>query len=236
MLETTQPFGGDHNPDTGESPVIRSVERALRLLIVAVEATDGIGLVDASRAVQLAPSTVTRILRTLEASGFVQRRDDGNYEAGAEIIRLGALHSAESPLHRIAQPYLDQLAASTGESSYLAVPLDNHWATYVRMAPSSHAVRHVSWLGRRIPLDGSAVGAALEGRVGADGAALVHAGVEPGTTAIAVPVHAGSSASIITAAINVVGPSYRIDAVAASFITREALATVAALEQAIRGR
>ncbi len=245
MTETTQPFGGEHDPgpdpDPGASPAIRSVERALRLLVVAAEAADGIGLVDASRAVQLAPSTVTRILRTLEASGFVQRRDDGNYEAGAEIIRLGALHSAESPLHRIAQPYLDQLALSTGESSYLAVPLDNHWATYVRMAPSSHAVRHVSWLGRRIPLDGSAVGAALAGRVGADGAAVVHAGVEPGTTAIAVPVHAGSSSATITSAaitsaINVVGPSYRIDADAAALIARHARATAAAIEQAIRGR
>ncbi len=168
-----------------DESTIRSVERALRLLVVAAESNEGIGLVDASRAVQLAPSTVTRMLRTLESSGFVQRRDDGNYVAGAELIRLGALHSSESPMHRLAQPHLDQLADITGESCYLAVPLDRDWATYVRMAPSGQAVRHVSWLGRRIPRAGSAVGAALDGRLGASGAAIVHAGVEADTTAVA---------------------------------------------------
>ena len=71
-----------------DESTIRSVERALRLLVVAAESDNGIGLVDASRAVQLAPSTVTRMLRTLESSGFVRRRDDGNYVAGAEVIRL----------------------------------------------------------------------------------------------------------------------------------------------------
>lgn len=217
-----------------EEPTIRSVERALRLLVVAAESDEGIGLVEASRAVQLAPSTVTRMLRTLESSGFVQRRDDGNYVAGAELIRLGALHSSESPIHRLAQPYLDGLASTTGESCYLAVPLDHDFATYVRMSQSSRAVRHVSWLGRRIPRSGSAVGAALDGRVGASGAAVVHAGVEPDTTAIAVPIR--SNGSIIIGAINVVGPSFRMNKSAQFKIARAAGAAATALQLAVQVR
>jgi IclR family transcriptional regulator, acetate operon repressor len=57
-------------------PTIRSVERALRLITAAVEAPDGIGLIEAARLTELAPSTATRILRTLEAARFVARRDD----------------------------------------------------------------------------------------------------------------------------------------------------------------
>ena len=223
-------------PDVGaerDDSTIRSVERALRLLVVAAESDDGIGLVDASRAVQLAPSTVTRMLRTLEASGFVQRRDDGNYVAGAELIRLGALHSSESPMYRLAQPHLDQLAATTGESCYLAVPLDRDWATYVRMSPSKHAVRHVSWLGRRIPRAGSAVGAALDGRLGADGAAIVHAGVEADTTAIAVPIRSNGD---IVGAINVVGPSFRMNRSAQHEIAAAAVAVATALQRAVKVR
>ena len=200
------------------------------MLVVAAESDDGIGLVDASRAVHLAPSTVTRMLRTLEASGFVQRRDDGNYVAGAELIRLGALHSSESPMHRMAQSHLDQLAATTGESCYLAVPLDGDWATYVRMSPSIHAVRHVSWLGRRIPRAGSAVGHALDGHLGADGAALVHAGVEADTTAIAVPIRSNGD---IVAAINVVGPSFRMNRSAQHEIAAAAVAVAIALQRAV---
>jgi urocanate hydratase len=168
------------------------------------------------------------MLRTLEASGFVRRRGDGNYEAGSEIIRLGALHSTESALQRVAQPYLDELETRTGESCYLAVPLDDLWATYVRMAPSTRDVRHVSWLGRRLPREGSAVGAALAGRLGASGAAIVRAGVEADTVAVAVPIR---SDGVITAAINVVGPSFRIDAAAELEIANAALQCAAAIEQ-----
>ena len=216
-----------------DESTIRSVERALRLLVVAAESSEGIGLVDASRAVQLAPSTVTRMLRTLESSGFVQRRDDGNYVAGAELIRLGALHSSESPMHRLAQPHLDQLAEITGESCYLAVPLDREWATYVRMAPSSQAVRHVSWLGRRIPRAGSAVGAALEGRIGGNGAAIVHAGVEADTTAVAVPIRSNGA---IVGAISVVGPSFRMNRAAQHDIAAAAVAVASALQVAVQVR
>ena len=216
-----------------DESIIRSVERALRLLVVAAESNEGIGLVDASRAVQLAPSTVTRMLRTLESSGFVQRRDDGNYAAGGELIRLGALHSSEAPMNRLAQPHLDRLATSTGESCYLAVALDHDSATYVRMAASSHAVRHVGWLGRRIPRDGSAVGAALDGRVGSTGAAIVHAGVEADTTAIAVPIRSNGT---IVAAINVVGPSFRMNRAAQHDIANAAVAVAAALELAAQVR
>lgn len=230
-METAQVASG--TPAERDDSTIRSVERALRLLVVAAESHEGIGLVDASRAVQLAPSTVTRMLRTLESSGFVQRRDNGNYVAGAELIRLGALHSAESPLHRLAQPSLDQLAGTTGESCYLAIPLDREWATYVRMSPSSRAVRHVGWLGRRLPRAGSAVGAALDGRVGIDGAAIVHAGVEPDTTAIAVPIR--SNAEII-GAINVVGPTFRMSQVVQHDIAVAAVAAAAALQLAVQAR
>jgi IclR family transcriptional regulator, acetate operon repressor len=220
----------DTQSDESE-PTIRSVERALRLITAAVEAPDGIGLIEAARLTDLAPSTATRILRTLEAARFVSRRDDGAYVAGIELIRLGALQASESPLLSAAQPHLDRLAVATGESCYLAITIDRTNATYVRMAESSRAVRHVSWLGRRIPRATSAVGAALVGTVNAKGVAIVNDGVEPDTTALAIPVRDGDT---IVAAINVVGPSFRMAKQAQQPII-DALRTAAeALQSAIR--
>ena len=205
------------------------MERALRLVTVTAEASNGIGLADASRAADLAPSTATRILRTLEATGFVTRRDDGTYAAGAELIRLGAIHAAESPMLSAAQAHLDDLAATTGESCYLAIPIDDEWATYVRMAQSPHSVRHVSWLGRRIPRASSAVGAALAGRVNDAGVAMVIDGVESGTTAVATPLrHRGA----IVAAINVVGPSFRMTVASRRAIVRATVVVGRSLESA----
>jgi IclR family transcriptional regulator, acetate operon repressor len=211
-----------------DEPGIRSIERALRLIAVAAESPDGIGLADASRAADLAPSTATRILRTLEASGFVARRPDGGYVAGGELIRLGALHIAESPLYMAAQARLDAMAAETGESCYLAVPVDDEWATYVRMAPSSRAVRHVSWLGRRIPRATSATGAALSGNLGSSRVAVVAGGVEPDTTAVAAPVY---DRGRIVAAVNIVAPSFRMSPSTIDDITNVAVAAASALSR-----
>ena len=208
---------------------IRSVERALRLITAAAEAPDGIGLVDAARLTDLAPSTATRILRTLEAARFVARREDGAYVAGIELVRLGALQASESPLLGAAQRHLDVLAAVTGESCYLAIAVDQTWATYVRMTQSSRSVRHVSWLGRRIPLATSAVGAALAGTLDARGVAVVKDGVEPGTTAIAIPIRDRHN---IVAAINVVGPSFRMAKVVHQSIIDAAHTAAEALQSA----
>jgi IclR family transcriptional regulator, acetate operon repressor len=214
-----------------DEPGIRSVERALRLIAVAAESPAGIGLADASRAVDLAPSTATRILRTLEASGFVARRPDGGYVAGGELIRLGALHTAESPLFMAAQAQLDALAAETGESCYLAVPVDDEWATYVRMAQSNRAVRHVSWLGRRIPRATSATGTALTGNVGSSKVAVVTGGVEPDTIAVAAPVH---DSGRIVAAVTIVGPIFRMSPSTIDHIAEVAVAAASALSRAGR--
>lgn len=216
-------------PEPGE-PTIRSVERALRLITAAVEAPDGIGLIEAARLTSLAPSTATRILRTLEEARFLARRADGAYVAGLALIRLGALHASESPLLNAAQPHLDALTAATGESCYLAIAVDQTWATYVRMAQSTRSIRHVSWLGRRIPLASSATGAALRGTINAAGVAIVHAGVEPDTTAIALPIRDRHG---IVAAINVVGPSFRMTTAAQQPIIEAAHVAADAIQSAI---
>lgn len=190
-------------------------------------------MLEASREVALAPSTTSRILRTLESCGFAERRSDGTYVAGVELAKLAALHVTADPLERVVQPLLDELAALTGESSYLAVPVDDVVAVYARQAPSPHAVRHVSWLGRTLPREGTALGAALAGRVDGRGVAVVDGGVEAGTTAIAVPVRRGDE---IIGAINVVGPSFRVDAAAQLTIGSAALSAAQRIEAVLGAR
>ncbi len=216
-------------PAVGESTT-RSVERALRLITAAAEAPDGIGLIEAARLTELAPSTVTRIMRTLQDARFVTRRDDGSYVAGIELIRLAALQGSESPLLNAAQPHLDELSRTTGESCYLAMAVDHEWATYVRMAQSLRSVRHVSWLGRRIPRSTSAVGKALAGDVNTRGVAVVKHGVEPDTTAIAIPIW---NAATIVAAINVVGPAFRMTKAVQNTVTTALSVTAAEVQSAI---
>ncbi len=104
------------------------------------------------------------------------------------------------------------------------MPLDATSAAYVRMTPSPRAVRHVSWLGKVIPRRGTAVGAAFRGLVGDGGCAVVEGGLEPDTTAVAAPITVDGA---VAAVINVVGPTFRVDARAVAAAAAEAAAALA---------
>jgi IclR family transcriptional regulator, KDG regulon repressor len=68
-------------------------------------------------------------------------------------------------------------------------------------------VQTATWIGRTIPRDRTALGAALRGRVGSDGYVARHGAVEPDVTSIAAPVY-GPGGTVV-AAISVLAPSYR---------------------------
>jgi IclR family acetate operon transcriptional repressor len=95
---------------------------------------------------------------------------------------------------------------------------------YLAMREGTHSVRHASWVGRSIPLAGTAVGAVLTGSP-AEGFVVVRDGVEADVTAIAAPVSPGGRA---VAALSVVVPSYRITEAEAhrigALVAREAAA------------
>jgi urocanate hydratase len=76
------------------------------------------------------------------------------------------------------------------------------------MVEGTHSIRHASWVGRTLPLERSAAGAVLLGRVPDRGYVTLRSGVEPDVTAIAAPVRRPGG---IAAALSIVGPNYRID-------------------------
>jgi len=187
-----------------ETPT-RTVDRALSLLGTVCD-SGPISLADAARAADLSASTALRLLRTLEAQEFVRRVPDGRYAAGARIVQLGALALSNDSLVSLAEPALARIVAETGESCYLAIRGAGDTALYIAIVEGTHSVRHASWVGRSIPLHGSAAGAVLEGETGDAGYIVVTQGVEDDVTAIAAPVVVGGR---VVASLSVVVPSYR---------------------------
>ncbi len=191
----------------------RAVERALDLL-AEVCAGGSVSLTDAARQTGLAPSTALRLLRTLEASAFVGRGTDGTYRPGARLVQLGALAFGRQSLVALAEPSLRRIVAECGESTYLSIPGPGDTALYVGMVEGTFAVRHTSWVGRTVPLEGTALGMAMSGEVGPEGFATQRSAVEPDVTAIAAPIRRPGprpGRSTVAAVISVVGPAYRID-------------------------
>jgi IclR family transcriptional regulator, acetate operon repressor len=189
-------------------PSTRTVERALALLATICE-RGGANLADSARDCNLAPSTALRLLRTLETTGFVSREEFGTYRPGSRIIQLGAQALSNESLVDLARPVMEKLVAETGESAYLSVEGHRATALYISIVEGTHSVRHASWVGRTVPLDTSAAGHALRGRVPDEGYVVVEHGVETDVTAIACPVY---SEARIVAALSLVVPSYRLTA------------------------
>lgn len=184
----------------------RTVERALSLLANVCE-TGSTTLADASRAVDLAPSTALRLLRTLESSGFVRRDDEGSYRAGSRLMQLGARALGHESLIDVCHEEMVGLEEATGESVYLSVEGHAATALYISIVEGSHSVRHSNWVGRTIPLEGSAAGLVLRGETPPEGFVVVERGIERDVTAIASPIAAGER---IVAVISILVPSYRM--------------------------
>ncbi len=185
----------------------RTVERALDLL-AEVCLNPSVSLTECARRVGLPPSTALRLLRTLESTHFVARDAGGAFRPGVRVLQLGATALSRQSLVDLAQPSLARIVERTGESTYLVVRGPRDTALYLAMAEGTHAVRHTSWVGRAIELADLAVGAALAGDVPDAGYIAQRDRIEPDVTAIAAPVRRPGG---IIAAVNLLGPTYRID-------------------------
>jgi urocanate hydratase len=186
----------------------RTVDRALSLL-VEVASSDGVGLVELARRVDLSPATALRLLRTLEAANFVTRNADGAYFGAGRLVEIAVTFMSRNPLYRAADPHLEALRDEFDESAYLGVPGPQDSVLYARLAECDRTIRHQAWLGKTVPLHGTAIGSALLGEVDPEvGYVVLKRTVEDEVTAIAATVRWGDGG--IAAAISIVGPSYRI--------------------------
>lgn len=184
----------------------RTVERALSLIAVVCD-RGSTTLAESARLVNLSPSTALRLLRTLEGAGFVRKDADGGYHPGSRVVQLGTQALSNESLVDYCRAEMLNLVERTGESAYLSVEGHGATALYLAITEGTHSVRHTSWVGRSIPLDGSAAGAALTGQTPAEGFITVERGVESDVTAIAAPVRSGART---VAALSLVVPSYRM--------------------------
>ena len=128
---------------------VQSVERVLDLLEIMVDLGGSAALSDLASRSGLPLPTIHRLLRTLLAKG---------YALGPRLIHLG--EAAESQLGSNAKSELTWLVSETEETSNMAV-LDGDYVLYVAQAPSPHAMRMFTEVGRRARTHSTGVGKAI---------------------------------------------------------------------------
>lgn len=137
---------------------VQSVARVFELLEILADAAGDVTISDLAARSGLPLPTIHRLLRTMVTRGYARQLPSRRYALGARLIRLG--EQAQSQLGAVARPELLQLAQSLGETANLAA-LDRDAAVYVAQAPSRHAMRMFTEVGRRVDLHDTGVGKAI---------------------------------------------------------------------------
>ncbi|MBS1890716.1 MAG: helix-turn-helix domain-containing protein [Actinobacteria bacterium] len=158
--------------------------------------------------------SVERALEALVEEGAADARADGSYVLGTRVPMLAMQSSLLDQVREAARPVLATLRERTGETANLLVRERRH-AVYVEQ-DRRQTLRRVDWVGRRIPLDGSASGKALSGH---DAIAVVRDAVEPGVTAVAGCV-TGDAEDAPNVALSLTAPSWRLDDAAIGQVER----------------
>lgn len=106
-------------------------------------------------------ATLYRLIQTLVHQGMLSFDSDRQtYALGVRLVRLAHAAWATSSLAPIARPYLDELAAETGETIHLA-QLDNGQVLYVDKRNSAKPVEMFAQAGKVGPAYCTGVGKAM---------------------------------------------------------------------------
>ncbi len=151
----------------------------------------------------LSSEMVAHILTALAGFGLVVPCSDGTYALGRRLLGLASRVGWVESLQLAARPSLTRLRDESGETSSLLLE-DSGQALYLDQVESRHELRCRGWVGRRVPLEGTSVGAAF-----ADPSRphIVADAVEAGITAIACAV----SGIEPLVGVSIIGPSWRLE-------------------------
>lgn len=138
-----------------------TLQRGLMILDAFLAARGELGVNEIARQVKVHKSTVSRLCATLEQAGYLDRNEQsGKFRLGPRIYQLAGIPLATLDLQRAARPVLLELVEACGETAHLAI-LDGHEAVTIAVVDGRHSVRMEARIGRRAPLNASALGKAL---------------------------------------------------------------------------
>jgi IclR family acetate operon transcriptional repressor len=158
LIEPKSHADNDADPRDGG---VQSVDRALLIIETLAEDDEGYRLTDLAVRTGLSPSTVHRLLTTLEKRRFVQfDRGESMWHIGAQSFAVGSTFVRRRNFATQALPYLRKLRDQTRETANLAVVDDGAMVVLTRVE-SREIMRSVTKVGGRVPMVASGLGKAL---------------------------------------------------------------------------
>jgi DNA-binding IclR family transcriptional regulator len=100
---------------TGDAIILRGPMRALSIFDCFLVARESLPLGFIATRIGLAKSTTSRLVRTLEALGYLVQLEDDRYMLSDKFLDLAGLVHSTRHLHDTARPIMEQLAERAGE-------------------------------------------------------------------------------------------------------------------------
>jgi DNA-binding IclR family transcriptional regulator len=148
---------------TGKPAVrhVAAIERAIGVLEALADEGGELGTNELARRTGVNASSVSRVLATLAAGGYVEHVEEtGRYRLGLRLLQLGNVVLGNLDLRQVARPHLESLVEETGETATLSVPGERDAVT-VDFVQSGSSVQSVARLGRPSVAHATATGKVL---------------------------------------------------------------------------
>lgn len=153
-----------HSPEGSPAQAaggVKSLARALSILVVLAECCEGLTLAALSKRLGLPPSTAHRLLTTLQRQRFVRFDSTSmSWRIGVQAFTVGSAFAQSSDIVALAKPYMRRLMEQTGETVNLYVP-SGEGAICMAQVQSPQMIRAISRPGGALRMHRSAAGKAM---------------------------------------------------------------------------
>ena len=140
---------------------IQSLERAFAILDCFQDSQPELGVREIARQLDLHPSTVGRILTTLNSLGVLnQDKETRRYRMGPKVLKWSSVYTRNVDLQAEARPYMQELQRITEETISLDIP-NGQTRICIERIESPQKLRWVKQLGEIMPFFASASGRIL---------------------------------------------------------------------------
>ncbi len=141
--------------------IVQSVNRALTILEVLSDYSEGLGLTEISEKIGLHKSTVYRLLSTLIYKEYVTQDPKTNkYRITLKLFELGNKRVEDMDLLTASRIYSEELMKSVNEVVHLVVREGND-IVYLDKVEADNTIQMASKVGKRSPLYCTSVGKAI---------------------------------------------------------------------------
>ena len=138
-----------------------SVTKAFGIVeLLATQPAQGSSLSSLSHYLRMPKSTLHRYLTTLVGLGVVERDGIDRFRLGPKLVELAGSFLSNNDIRAESIPFLEELAAASGETIHLAIPSGDE-VVHIAQVESIHTVRMYSYIGARLPMHATALGKAI---------------------------------------------------------------------------